>query len=92
VTVAKLDLACRQQQVNEGHFPNLDAVPQYALTLTIPTLCSAKKMICISPEKRKARAIKEALQGPISPACPASILRRQAHATLLLDSDSASLL
>ena len=92
VTVAKLDLACRQQQVNEGHFPNLDAVPQYALTLTIPTLCSAKKMICISPEKRKARAIKEALQGPISPACPASILRRQAHATLLLDQDSASLL
>jgi glucosamine-6-phosphate deaminase len=92
VTVAKLDLACRLQQVNEGHFPNLEAVPQYALTLTIPTLCAAKKMICISPEKRKARAIKEALQGPISTACPASILRRQPHATLLLDNDSASLL
>jgi glucosamine-6-phosphate deaminase len=92
VNVAKLDLACRQQQVNEGHFPNLEAVPQYALTLTIPTLCSAKKMICIAPETRKAKAIKEALQGPVSPACPASILRQQPHATLLLDRDSASLL
>ena len=92
VTVAKLDIACRTQQVNEGHFPNLDAVPQYALTLTIPTLCSAEKMICIAPEKRKAKAIKDTLQGPIDPACPASILRTQAHATLLLDTDSASLL
>ena len=92
VTVAKLDIACRTQQVNEGHFSGMDAVPQYALTLTIPTLCSPRRMICIAPEKRKARAIKDALEGPISPACPASILRRQPHATLMIDHDSASLL
>jgi glucosamine-6-phosphate deaminase len=92
VKIAKLDLACRQQQVNEGHFPNLDAVPQYALTLTIPTLCSARRMLCIAPEKRKAKAVLDALQGPITTQCPASILRRQPHATLLLDTDSASLL
>jgi glucosamine-6-phosphate deaminase len=92
VTIAKLDPACRQQQVGEGHFPGLDAVPQYALTLTIPTLCSAKKVICISPEKRKAHAIKAALHGPISTACPASVLRRYPHATLLVDTDSTSLL
>ncbi len=92
VTIAKLDHACRMQQVNEGHFVNLAAVPQYALTLTIPTLCSAKKMICVAPEKRKAKAVKAALQGPISTACPASFLRRQPHATLLIDADSASLL
>lgn len=92
VKIAKLDHACRMQQVGEGHFSGLDAVPQYALTLTIPTLCSAKKMFCIAPEKRKAQAIKDALQGPIATSCPASFLRRQAHATLFLDSDSASLL
>jgi glucosamine-6-phosphate deaminase len=92
VTIGKLDDACRMQQVGEGHFANLDAVPPYALTLTIPALCSAKKMLCIAPETRKARVIKAALQGPITTACPASILRRQAHATLFLDKDSASLL
>jgi glucosamine-6-phosphate deaminase len=92
VNIVKLDEACRKQQVGEGHFPNMDAVPQYALTLTIPTLCSAKKMVCISPEKRKAQAIRDALRGPISTACPASYLRKQAHAVLLLDADSASLL
>ncbi|MBI3417587.1 MAG: glucosamine-6-phosphate deaminase [Verrucomicrobia bacterium] len=92
VKIVQLDLACRQQQVGEGHFPNIPAVPQYALTLTIPALCAAKQMICIAPEKRKANAVKAALQGPISNACPASVLRRQPHATLLLDVDSASLL
>ena len=92
VTIGMLDNACRMQQVGEGHFPNLDAVPPYALTLTIPALCSARKMLCIAPETRKARVIKAALQGPITTACPASILRRQAHATLFLDTDSASLL
>ena len=92
VKIVKLDMACRQQQVGEGHFPNLDAVPQYALTLTIPMLCSAGRMLCIAPEKRKAKAVREALEGPISAACPASFLRRQPQATLFLDGDSSALL
>ena len=92
VTIAKLDDACRLQQVGEGHFPGLDTVPQYALTLTIPTLLSARKLLCLCPEKRKAVAVKNALLGPISPACPASVLRTSPNATLLLDTDSACLL
>jgi glucosamine-6-phosphate deaminase len=90
VKIVKLDEACRRQQVGEGHFQDLAAVPQYALTLTVPALCAAQAMLCVVPEKRKARAVKDALQGPISPACPASILRRQAHCTLFLDTGSAS--
>jgi glucosamine-6-phosphate deaminase len=92
IKLVKLDHACKMQQVREGHFPNLESVPPYALTLTIPALCSARRMICIAPEKRKAEAIKNALSGPISTACPASFLRKQKHCTLLLDQDSASLL
>lgn len=92
VKLVKLDDACKLQQFNEGHFPTLEAVIPYAFTLTIPALCSAKKMLCISPETRKARAVQEALKGPVSTACPASFLRTQAHCTLFLDTDSASLL
>lgn len=92
VKLVQLDHACRQQQVSEGHFPSMNAVPQYAFTLTIPTLCSAARMLCIAPEKRKAAPVRDALQGPITTACPASILRRQPQATLFLDADSASLL
>jgi glucosamine-6-phosphate deaminase len=92
VKIVQLDSACRQQQVGEGHFPDIAAVPQYALTLTIPALSLAKRMLCIVPEKRKARAVREALKGPISTACPASYLRGQKQAILYLDGDSASLL
>jgi glucosamine-6-phosphate deaminase len=90
VKLVQLDRACREQQVNEGHFPNLEAVPPYAFTLTIPALCSAEKMLCIAPEKRKAKAVFDALRGPVSTECPASFLRQQAHATLFLDAESAS--
>ena len=92
VKLVKLDESCWQQQVGEGHFPNLAAVPQYAFTLTIPALCAARKMLCIVPERRKAQAVRDAVRGPVSPACPASFLRRQGHCTLFLDAESAALL
>jgi glucosamine-6-phosphate deaminase len=92
IKLVKLDLACKMQQVKEGHFASLEAVPPYAFTLTIPALCSAKKMLCIAPERRKAEAIKNALRGPITTDCPASFLRNQGHCDLLLDKESAALL
>ena len=90
--LVQLDEACRQQQVGEGCFPTLEAVPRYAYTLTVPTLCRAGRLVCVVPERRKATAVRDTLRGPVSTACPASVLRRQPHATLFLDADSASLL
>lgn len=92
IKIVKLDEKCRLQQVGEGHFPNLDAVPSYAITLTIPTLCKVGRMIAVVPEKRKAVAVRDSLEGPIAPACPGSFLRQQPHAVLYLDADSSSLL
>jgi len=92
VKLVKLELATRQQQVDGGHFPVLDAVPQYAFTLTLPMICSAKKILCLAPEKRKALAVKEMLLGSSFTSYPASVLRTQAQATLFLDAVSASLL
>jgi glucosamine-6-phosphate deaminase len=92
VKLVKLDTVNRQQQVSTGHFPNLETVPQYAFTVTISMICSAKKIICLAPEKRKANIVKKMLQGAISTNFPASILRQKAQATLFLDVNSASLL
>lgn len=92
IKIVKLDEKCRRQQVGEGHFPNLDAVPSYAITLTVPTLCRVGRMIAVVPERRKAEAVKASLEGPVTPRCPGSYLRQQAHCTLYLDPDSASLL
>ena len=89
VKIVRLDEKCRRQQVGEGHFPSLAAVPQYACTLTVPALCSARKMLCIVPENRKAEAVRAALHDPVGPSCPASVLRRQSHCTLFLDEESA---
>lgn len=92
VKVVKLAEASRKQQVGEGHFPTLADVPTHAITLTIPALLAAQRLLCIVPEKRKAVAVKTALTGPISESCPGSILRTAPHATLFLDAESASLL
>lgn len=41
-------------------------------------------------EARKAKSVKASLEGPITPFCPASILRTQEHAQLFLDQESSS--
>jgi glucosamine-6-phosphate deaminase len=92
VKVVELDAACRRQQVGEGHFRKLEDVPTQALTVTIPALLRARDIVVVCPEERKAQAVHDALTGPISTACPASVLRRVPHARVYLDAGSASLL
>ena len=90
VKIIEPDEACRQQQVGEGWFPNVDAVPKQAITLTVPAIMACKEIISVVPDARKANAVRDALEGPITTACPASILRTHPKATLFLDKDSAS--
>ncbi len=90
VKCVELDDTCRMQQVHDGCFASLDAVPKTALTLTVPALCAAKEAFCIVPGPTKAKAIGRMLKGPVEEACPASVLRRHASAVLYLDADSAA--
>ncbi len=90
VKVVRLDEASRRQQVGEGHFESLSQVPTHAITLTIPALLAAKRVLCLVPEARKAEAVYRALRMPIREDCPGSILRRAPHAHLFLDKDSAA--
>jgi glucosamine-6-phosphate deaminase len=92
VHVVTLDEACRRQQVNEGHFATIADVPEKALSLSIPAILSARTISCVVPDKRKAEAVRCTLEGPISPDCPASALRRHEACRLYLDYGSASLL
>ena len=87
--VVPLDRACRHQQVGEGHFKDLDSVPKLALTVTCSGLLRANAWISCVPERRKATAVRQALLGPISTACPASIVRKHPRALIFLDNDSA---
>lgn len=85
-----LDTTSRQQQVDEGLFPNLTDVPTHALTLTIPALLSGRTLVCSVIGSHKADAVVRALRGPIGPACPASYLRTHADASWFLDADAAA--
>ncbi len=89
--VVELDLVCRQQQVNDGCFPSLDHVPTHALTLTLSFIRSVPEAICVVPTDRKAQAIADALHGPVTTECPASMLRKLPGAALYLDRASAEL-
>ncbi len=90
VKVVELDATCRQQQVNDGCFPTLAAVPTHALTLSIPALMSARALICTVPGPRKAAAVRATLRDAITTTCPATILRTHAAAALYVDADSAA--
>jgi glucosamine-6-phosphate deaminase len=89
VKVVTLDETSRRQQVGEGHFRTLEAVPTQAITLTIPALLAAKRVLAIVPESRKVNAVRACLYEPISEERPGSILRTVGHATLYLDPESA---
>ena len=89
VKVVELDEACRRQQVGEGHFAREDDVPTEAITVTIPALLRAGRVLAIVPEARKRDPVRAALTGPVSTACPASILRTRDNVTLHLDRGSA---
>jgi glucosamine-6-phosphate deaminase len=89
VKLVKLDDRNRQQQYEQGNFPDLASVPQYAFTVTLPTICQAKKIVCLASTMRKAKIIEEMLTGTIATHCPASILRKQPQATLFLDREAA---
>lgn len=90
--IVDLDEQCRTQQVNDGCFPNFDAVPTKAYTVTVPGIMSAQYIYCIVPSKSKSEAVKDALRGPIDTSCPASVLRSHQRAKLYLDREAASLI
>ena len=87
-----LDEACRRQQLGEGWFNTLEDVPKRAISMSCRQIMKSAHIICSVPDKRKAQAVKNAVQGPMTPQVPASILQQHPQATIYLDPDSASLL
>ena len=86
-----LDDACRQQQFGEGWFPTLDAVPRQAISMSVRQIMKSDAIVCTVPDERKAEAVKNATQGPVTPEVPASILQEHPDCRLFLDAAAASL-
>lgn len=88
----RLDDACRKQQMGEGWFASFDDVPKEAISMSVRQILKSESILCIVPDARKAAAVKAAVEGPITPQAPASILRKHLDVRLFLDRNSASLL
>lgn len=90
--VVELDEKCRMQQLGEGWFPNLEAVPTRAISMGIKQIMKSKHIICSVPDERKAVAVKNSIENEVSNLYPASILQQHGSCTYYLDKQSASLL
>lgn len=88
----QLDEECRRQQLGEGWFERIEDVPTEAVSMSINQIMRSTLIVCTVPDRRKADAVKNALEGPVSPYVPASILQRHADCHVFLDVASASML
>ncbi len=85
-----LDEDCRRQQYGEGWFESIEDVPTQAISMTIKHIMKSRNLIVSVPDDRKAEAVKNAVEGPLTNLCPASILRTHDNCYLFLDKESAS--
>jgi glucosamine-6-phosphate deaminase len=90
--VVELDEACRRQQLGEGWFDSLEAVPRRAISMSIRQILRSREILCVVPDARKALAVHDCLDGAVSPLHPASILQTHPATTVYLDRASAALL
>ena len=90
--VVELDEKCRKQQLGEGWFETLEQVPRQAISMSIRQIMKSACLIVTVPDQRKAEAVKNALEGKVTPMCPASILQQHGNCRIFLDAEAASLL
>jgi glucosamine-6-phosphate deaminase len=90
--VVELDEKCRKQQLGEGWFETLEQVPRQAISMSIRQIMKSKCLIVTVPDQRKAKAVKNALEGEVTPMCPASILQQHGNCKIFMDTEAASLL
>jgi glucosamine-6-phosphate deaminase len=88
--IVDLDEACRKQQNGEGWFKSIEDVPRQAISMSVKQILKSRHIICSVPDRRKAVAVKNSVEQPVSNLFPASILQTHAHCTLFLDKASAA--
>lgn len=87
--IVDLDEACRRQQYGEGWFKTVDDVPKQAISMSIRQIMKSQHIICSVPDERKATAVKNCVENPVSNLFPASILQNHPNCALYLDKASA---
>jgi glucosamine-6-phosphate deaminase len=75
---------------NARFFENREDVPIYAITMGVGTILDARKLILVASGKAKAKAIAQAVEGPITSMVTASALQLHRDAKVIIDEEAAS--
>ena len=77
-------------KANGRFFSSEDEVPEYAYTMGIGSIMSARRVLMVVSGKEKASILKQAFAGPVVPQIPASILQFHPDFTLIADEAALS--
>jgi glucosamine-6-phosphate deaminase len=69
---------------------DVDAVPLHCLTQGIGTILESRHLVLVASGRRKAEAVHQLVEGPISAMWPATALQLHPHVTVFLDTAAAS--
>ncbi len=83
-------LTVQTRKDNAGFFGGEDKVPHHVITMGLGTIMDCRMCLLLAFGKKKARAIAQAVEGPVTAMVPASILQMHPHAIVLVDEDAAS--
>ena len=85
--VARLSETTRSD--NARFFPRAEDVPTRCLTQGLGTIAEAARLVLVASGAHKAAAVAAALEGPVTESCPASMLQRHEHVTVIVDRAAA---
>ncbi|HEX6954621.1 MAG TPA: glucosamine-6-phosphate deaminase [Agromyces sp.] len=77
---------------NARFFDSPDDVPMHCITQGIGTILRARHLVLLAFGAGKARAIADAVEGPVSASRPGSAIQLHPHATVIVDEAAASAL
>ena len=76
-------------KANSRFFDNEDEVPKSAICMGNANIMDAKKVVLMAFGEKKAQAIKEMIEGPVTEQVPASILQKHPDVTIIVDKAAA---
>jgi glucosamine-6-phosphate deaminase len=83
-------LTATTREDNARFFASEAEVPQHVLTQGLATILAARHLLLLATGEAKSAAVRDAVEGPVTATCPASILQLHPHATVLLDEHAAT--
>jgi glucosamine-6-phosphate deaminase len=75
---------------NARFFSSLEEVPRMAITMGVGTILSSQQIVLLATGEKKANAVRDFVEGPVTSMVPASALQLHRNVIVLLDSEAAA--